>query len=173
MEYLSQLPKNPELEDTIRGTLLEEPFLWQFGPLEIRVTRHWDHAGGYIYFAVEVGEAECKTGLLNCLGRALESKVVGGKSFSYEAYRSEGWLALVVIELADFQVSSIQTAAEAFRQLAGSFDLRSVDGIVLMSEIDDADQTPLCCWAYYRGKVRSSKQQQAECHQSLGLAPNG
>ncbi|MBE3097105.1 MAG: hypothetical protein IMZ44_08230 [Planctomycetes bacterium] len=171
MEYLARLPKNPELEDTIRGTLLEEPFLWQFGPLEVRVTRHWQHAEGHIYFAVEVGEAECKTGLLNCLGRALESKVEG-KSSSYEAYRSEGWLVVVLIELADFQICSIESAAEAFRQLAGDFDLSLVDGIVLVSEIDATDQTPLCCWAYFRGKVRSGKQQKAECHQCLGIAPN-
>jgi hypothetical protein len=172
MEYLARLPKNPEFEEVIRGTLLEEPFLWRFGPLEIRVTRHWQHAEGHIYFAVEVSEAECKTGVLKCLGRALESKV-GGKSSSYEAYRSEGWLVVVLIELAEFQVSSIESVAEAFRQLAGGFDLRSVDGIVLMSEIDATDQTPLCCWAYFRGKARSGKQQQAECHQSLGLAPYG
>jgi len=171
MEYLAGLPKNPEYEEVIRGTLLEEPFLWGFGPLEIRVTRHWQHAEGHICFAVEVSEAECKTGVLKCLERALENKV-GGKSSSYKAYRSEGWLVVVLIELADFQVSSIHSVAEAFRQLASGLDLRSVDGIVLMSEIDAADQTPLCCWAYFRGKVRSGKQQKAECHQCLGIAPN-
>lgn len=169
-EYLPGLPKDPAREEAIRGYQLEEPLLWQFGRLEIRVTRYWRPGGSHISCRLELNDADWKTGLLNCLGSALES-TVGGKSSSYEAYRSEGWLALVVIELADFQISSIESAAEAFRLLAGGLDLRSVDGIVLV-ESGAADETPLCCWAYFRGEVRSAKQQKAEFHQCLGLAPN-
>ena len=170
-EYLAGLPKDPAREEAIRGYLLEEPLLWQFGPLKIRVTRYWRPGGSHISCRLELNEAGWKAGLLNCLGSALESRVEG-KSSSYKAYRSEGWLVVVAIELADFQISSIESAAEAFRLLADGLDLRSVDGIVLM-ESGAADEMPLCCWSYFRGEVRTGKQQDAEYRQCLGFAPNG
>ena len=168
--YLARLPEDPTHEDAICGYQLEESLLWQFGPLEIRVTRYLWPGGSHVSFNVEISEAEWKAGLLNCLGKALEKKV-GGKSSSYEAYRSEGWLVLVVIELVDFQIS-IESVADTFRQLAGGIDLSLVDGIVLASELDSEDGPLLCCWAYLRGKVRSRRQQYIEHCECLRVTPN-
>jgi hypothetical protein len=172
-EYLSRLPKNPTQEDTIRGKgdLLEEPFSWRFGSLEVAVHRHWIPEGSSIECVLTPTTTEWKKGLHDCLNEAMKRKI-GGKSSSYEAYRSEGWLAVVVVELAGFQISSISSAADAFRLLAPDLGLHRVDGIVVLSDLDDGGGLLKCCWAYLRGEVRSPKQQYAEECQCFGVKPN-
>jgi len=170
-EYLARLPENPARKERIRGDWLEDPSLWKFGPLEITVYRFWSPGHGHIRLALAPSRGEWETGLCDCLGKAIGRKVEE-KSSSYKAYGSEGWLVVLVVELADFQISSIESAGDAFRQLAHGFDFGGVDGIVLMQDLGAGNEPPECCWAYLHGEVRSREQQHAELCQCLGMAPN-
>jgi hypothetical protein len=169
-EYLSRVPADPKRHEAIKGHLLEEPIEWCFGPLKVTVLRRWFAENRHMRCSVSLGQPDWDHGLRTCLSKALDSKI-GGKSETCRAYKADGWLVLLVLELRDWQISTIELAARGFRELAPSHDLSDIYGIVLLQGIDSDDETPECCWAYLRGEIRTAQQRDSEVRECLGITP--
>jgi len=168
--YLEKVPANPTRNDVIRGQLLEEQE-WPFDGLVLSVSRFLWPSAGHISLVCLVGGEAWDCGVARCLNVALSAKLKE-KAASYRAYRSAGWLCILVLQAVDWQLSSPDIVGRFFAQMASDFDLALVDGIVIVQQVDDLDKSPECCWAYFDGEVRTEWQQYREVADCLGIEPN-
>ena len=91
--------------------------------------------------------------------KALKAKV-SGKKKAYQVYKNAGWRTLLVLELIDFQLSSLQAVGESFRRVCPMVDLTLLDYVVLTDQFPE--DFVECCWAFRNGEIRSAFQQATE-----------
>lgn len=165
--YLRTLHPDPPLQAVVRGRLLEEPQTWHFGPIDLRVFRFWFPWGAHLSLVELNDPADASTRLDESMTKALKAKV-SGKKRAYQVYKNAGWRTLLVLELIDFQLSSLQVVGESFRRACPMVDLTLLDYVVLMDQFPE--DFIECCWAYRDGNIRNACQQNAEVARCLGIA---
>ena len=165
-DYLQTLAVDPPRRAVVRGYLLEEPQTWSFGGIDFRISRFWYPGRGYLSLRELADPSSASTPLDLVVAKALKDKV-SGKSETYQTYKGAGWRTLLVLELVDYFLSSLDDVAESFRRVCPTVSLALLNDIVLMQQIPNG---PIeCCWAYRSGEIRTPRQQNSELARCLGL----
>jgi hypothetical protein len=165
-DYLHTLDADPPRQAVVRGHLLEEPQTWHFGAIDFRIFRFWFPGSARLSLVELHDPTDASTRLDQSMAKALVAKI-SGKEKTYQIYKGAGWRTLLVLELIDFFLSSLDDVAESFRRLCPTVSLALLDDVVLMQQI--ANGPIECCWAYRSGQIRSPDQQHSELARCLGL----
>jgi len=165
-DYLHTLDADPPRQAVVRGHLLEEPQTWPFGGIDFRISRFWAPGSARLSLVELHDPTDASTRLDQSMAKALVAKI-SGKEKTYQIYKGAGYRTLLVLELIDFFLSSLDDVAESFRRLCPKVSLASLDDVVLMQQFPNG---PIeYCWAYRSGEIRTPLQQNSELARCLGL----
>jgi hypothetical protein len=161
-DWFGKMQVNPTAGDRIRANLLEEPCGKTLGGLEFSFRRSFWPGRGKLSFG-----ADAEPELDSCVQKAMEDKVTG-KVGTFGAYRKDGWRTMLLLELVDFQLASIDDVGESFNRFAARMDLSPLDFVVI---VDRSAGDPMeCCFAWKDGRLRTEKERYEEVHDCLNPA---